>query len=197
MIVFSLSGDAFQFFHNAARAFPQEMRNAAGQVASVIGRRMRKVMKDGGGVHGASRFQAQALLTNFLRGGGRGGLGGVLANPKSIVWYRDGKFNQVIGFLSGLDKYAQAFQSSERRPFTTEERHQFYRRGIRGKVEEYAGVKFNKREAELAAFRAGYNRPARPVVQPVVENAAPELPRWMHGAFVKALQRAQAKRGAA
>jgi hypothetical protein len=187
MIVVGLSGEALTFFRDAAKAFPKEVRSAFGVVANTIARQMRKAMRVGGGVYGVPSFAPHNVLSTFLRGPRP--IGGKLTLPHMIQAYKPKQDMQMIGFLTDLDPYARAFQTSSVRPFTKEERRMFYRRGIRGKQEEYAGVKFNVRSAELASMRAGYNRPGRPVIDPVVANANPMLSKWLKGALRSALLR--------
>jgi hypothetical protein len=193
MIVMRLSGEALTFFSNAAKVFPKEVRSAFGRVASTVRNRMRKAMRIGGGIHGVPPFPIHAAITNFLRG--YHPIGGKLTLPHMIQAFKPKQDVQMIGFLTALDPYARAFQSASKRPFTKEERRMMYIRGIKGKEMEHDGAKWNTGLMEFV--RKGYDRPARPIVDPLVVNASPELPKWINGAFHKALMRGKQMKVAA
>jgi len=178
-ILIRVGGEGFEFLRELAKHFPAETRRASGWVASTLLKRMRRVMASGGGVHGAPKFEPWAFITAALRG--RGPIGGVLARPSSFVMYKS-RNSIVLGWPSGLDEYGSAFQTAEKREFSKDERKAIYRATGWDRTVIHAVRSF------------GYDRPARPVIEPVVEGARPEIPKWLTVAAIKAI--ANSKRAA-
>jgi hypothetical protein len=157
-----------------ARQFPREMMQANGRAASVVKRRVRYAMSNGGGYAGVPTFAPLQPLTVALKG--RSDIGGVLADPLKIVMYRLG-FTQVVGWPNKMQGIASAFQSAEMRP--TEK---WERKYIHIRAPEFGSV-------------PTYMRPARPVIEPLSAAVASEYPKWIMGAATKIIGKKLAKKG--
>jgi hypothetical protein len=113
-------------------------------------------------------------MTELLTGRTRPG--GALADSRRIVRSRDGK-NQVIGWVSNLDKWAEPFQESETRNMAKDERRKLANR-LRASGAPSASISL--------LIRRQYNRPARNTVLPFVENA---FATWIGPEFKKRADR--------
>jgi hypothetical protein len=157
-----------------ARQFPREMLQANGRAASIVKRKMRAAMSKGGGTPDVPAFAALDPLTVILKG--RSKPGGVLAESGSIVSYRLG-IAQVVGWPDGLKGIALAFQSSQTRPTTPQERQRFHIR------------------APGLEAPAMYDRPGRPVLEPLSATVNRDFPKWIMGAATKIIGKKLAKKG--
>ena len=163
-------------FKELASEYPRQMYAAFGRVGSTLRARMRKVMKTGGGIFGVPQFAPHDDLTEALYGYSIKRdpiIGGMLARASSIQMYRSGD-TLVIGWLSALEGWTQAFQEYELREMSNAEKHSFHqilgRRGIRDVPQTY------KREA-------------RPMLQPFADWHQDEIPRWLQGAIINIMQK--------
>lgn len=161
-------------FNALARQFPREMLRANGQAASIVKRKMRAAMRRGGGTPDVPAFAPLHPLSVAFNG--RSQPGGILAEPSVIVSYRLGTV-QVVGWPDRVQGLALAFQSAKSRPTTKAERRRFHIR-----APGFLDIKT-------------YNRPARPVVDPLAESVNRDYPRWVMGAATKLIAKTLAKKG--
>lgn len=131
MFSVSLASDSRANLRRLEREMPRTMRAAFGAAATRAQRRLRKVMKRGGGVYGVEHFAPHSEVSVALRPGQQ--MGGVLADTKSIVKYRI-KDGQYIGWPDALESWAERFQESATRPTTGKERRYV---AIRGGVRKF------------------------------------------------------------
>ena len=86
MIRVDLSSDSRARLHRLERDCPRTMRAAFGAAATRAQRRLRKAMRQGGGVYGVERMAPHSEISTYLRPGQK--MGGKLAQPRVIVKYK-------------------------------------------------------------------------------------------------------------
>jgi len=142
------------------KEFPKETRRGQGRAGSTFRAKLRKVMRVGGGIENVPKFEAKdpdslelgELKNDYIRK-----LGGKLSRSFAVQMFSKTKTGFTVGFLSAMEPYARAFQTSEARPFTKGEKIYLRRAGI---------------DAEV------YYRPAREVISPFNKGAKKNLIRW-------------------
>lgn len=142
------------------KQFPKETRRGQGRAGATFRAKLRKVMRVGGGIEGVPKFEEKdpdslelgELKSSYIRK-----LGGKLSKSFAIQMFSKTKTGFTVGFLTALEPYARAFQTSEARPFTKGEKIYLRRAGIDTDV---------------------YYRPARPVISPFGKSAKADLIAW-------------------
>lgn len=175
MIALELHLDSSQLaqFRRMAVMFPRQANYAMGRVAFNLRSKMRAAMRRGGGTADVPAFAPHHPLTNLLRKPHK--LGGVLAESNRIVMFRRGS-TQVIGWPDSLSQWGEWFQTAEDRPTTALERRIQHQRTP-------AGTPIPK----------AYSRPARPVVDPLVDRNKQHFGRWMLEELTKQIDKELAK----
>lgn len=174
MIRVDLSSDSRARLHRLERDCPRTMRAAFGAAATRAQRRLRKAMRQGGGVYGVERMAPHSEISTCLRPGQK--MGGKLAQPRVIVKYKIDADTQYIGWPDALAKWASRFQDSASRPMTEAQRKWMHFRGIK--------------DAPVC-----YTRPERDVIDSFSGNLAGEWPGMVLAMFDKYYRSRMAKYG--
>lgn len=172
MISVELTRDSRRRLRNLERKCPRTMRAAFGAAATRAQRRLRKAMRQGGGVYGVERMAPHHEISTTLRPGQR--MGGVLAEKERIVKYKIDADTQYIGWPDALAKWASRFQESATSTFTPGTRRWMHTRGVR-------------------VVPQVYQRPERDVVQSFADHLAGEWPGMVLAMFDKYYKSRMAK----
>ncbi len=156
------------------KRFPRTMRAAFGAAATRAQNRLRKVMRQAGGVYGVPRMAAHHEISTYLRPGQK--MGGILAEKHVIVKYKVDADTQYIGWPDGLARWASNFQDQATRPFTDGQRRWMHHKGLRD-------------------VPTTYQRPERDVIDSFASNLAAEWPGMVLERFNYYYRRNMAKYG--
>ena len=127
------------------RETPRLFRRAYFDGIKRVHNAFKSIMKKQGG-HGAPTFAPRQPMTLTLHPGTKPG--GVLSDPKRIVIDNLGGDARRVGWVGTLDKWAVKYQTAQAYTFTQNDRHYWRRRRV-------------------DPVPATYDRPSRPVVQPL------------------------------
>jgi len=157
-----------------AKLFPREMVQANGRAASIVKRKMRAAMTKGGGTPDVPAFAALDPITVALKR--RSQPGGMLGDSGVIVSYRLG-IAQIVGWPDRLQDMASSFQSPQTFALGIESRQWLHT------------------HAPGMDVPATYDRPPRPVVEPLSATVNRDFPKWIMGAATKIIGKKLAKKG--
>lgn len=165
---------------------PRLMKRSFGRACSGLKKKFQQVIANVGGVEGVPKFKDFEEFTKTLRAvRGRSGvpMGGVLADPKRIVAFKQGGW-QVIGWPDALAKWSLKFQDGEG-----------------GQYEESFFTDPSKRRdlhrLGLAVVPTAYvHNPRRVLPEPFGSYVKAHLNAWATGAFYKELAK-QMQKGSA
>lgn len=156
-----LSPEARRELATLQRQMPQIYRRAFGFAASVGVKKLRKVIRQGGGSEGVPTFPAKADVTRKLHG--KGNWYGKLGKGKVISRWRDGGA-QKIGWVHEAASWVENLQEAESSTFSPAARHWLHK----------------QLGETIPSF---YSRPMRRVIDPFAETLnRGEFARWVAGA---------------
>ena len=158
------------------RETPRTFRSALAGAATRVQNRLRKLMREQGGMYGVPKFAERHELTGMLWPGRK--FGGVLAEEDRIKKYKKGD-GWVVGWVDRLAEWASAHQGSLRYEFEPWQKSFFHR----------------KAGARLKGYKipAYYSRPARPVIDPFAARLSRGFPGMVIEMYNKAVKRRQKK----
>lgn len=149
------------------RTLPGVYIRACGQAASVFRRKLRAVLMHGGGRDGVPKLKGRAW---GFPAGGRAILQGRSVDLRTRVRaWRRGRL-QFIGWPGRLGDWVGEVLEAERRAWTSGERSWVAKRS-------------------RSLLRGGYNRPARPVMEPFAQFVAQHLRDYIAGAANRLLEK--------
>lgn len=162
------TGESYRTLSRLERETPRTFRAAQRAAATRAQNRLRKVMRQGGGVYGVPSFAPLNSLTIQI-GRYTGPIGGVLAEKDKIVKFRNGD-GWVIGWPDRLAGWAGGWQRSEKYLFNDVQRRWMH---------------INHRSLDGVKLPAYYDRPARPIIDPFTQHLAD----WFPGEVIAQFER--------
>ena len=171
MITMALDKRSSLMLKRLSQRFPRQTYKGMGRAAASVRAKLRKVMRNGGGIEGVPEFNPADPDTDTLNeyfGREERKLGGKLTMSSAIQMFRNGRGNLTIGFITPLEAYARMFQTEDNRPLSEGERL-IYRNAM--------------------VDSDSYNRPARPILEPFSKAIRRDFLRWTIRATQKILQK--------
>lgn len=171
-IALEFKGDDYRELSRLERETPKTFRSAHALAARRAANALRSVMKYGGlEKYGVPKFAERHWLTMAIRGGRANRHGGLLAEPRSIVCYRY-RYGQAIGWPDRLASWASCYQDAvTKRPMTKSERRMLY-----------INYKSRLGGRKVPAY---YEKPARPVIDPLTDYLKDAFPGYVLDALEK------------
>ena len=174
-IQLEFTGESRRHLARLERETPRTFRAAHAAAATRAQNRLRKVMRQAGGVYGVPTFAPRHQMTLLLRPGRQAG--GLLADKGMIVKFRRGD-GQVIGWVDRVAQWASCYQGAARYEFEPWQKRSLHA---------------DNRSLDGYHIPAYYDRPARKVIDPFAANLQSEFPAMVLEQFERAVARRMAK----
>ena len=171
-ISFQPDRESLRTLSRLERDTPRLFRRAYFDGVTRVRSAFRAIMRKAGGRDGVPSFVPRHWMTLQIHPGTRPG--GVLAEKNRIVMYSLGGDARFVGWVGTLHKWAEKYQTAETYTWTTLQRAMWHRMRIHD-------------------IPANYDRPARPVVEPLHTYLAANFARYVLESYNKRARSLQAK----